>query len=162
MIPTGSPDLPDPMTTDLRAIKKVSPGAFTLEKHVSIHLVEPLVRIALGQASGIDLEPEFGIAKTSIGKKYVDYAMVHEHVPVSAIEVKLLVQDPGDGNWRSTKEFEQLIWYTQHLGVPGMLVDARRIFLTDSEGRNEPRVIERSELTERDISTIRAHLLPKV
>lgn len=153
-IPTGSTDLPDPRQTSLDKWSALASGAMTLERHVEDHVVEPLLRFAFAN----DPEVTWTRQHRTPNGGAVDFATWRGSDLAAAIEVKLGTRFRETGARAGSPDFGQIRRYMDELGVPGMLIDANRLFLF-KQGEEWPHlVLERAAVTPEDIGTVARHL----
>lgn len=154
--PHGSPDLPpDPAQVTLARMRAIASGALKLEAHVEQHIVEPLVRLAIG-----DLEHHGLVRQYRIGRRSADYVVIDrdDHV-TCVIEAKLVIRKNALIPWSDCSDFQQLSWYTTHVQANGILVDAHRLHLVRRAEGAPFTTLERASLTSEDLRVLRAHLL---
>jgi hypothetical protein len=150
--PVGLAELPRPEDVSIDVWKAIAAGALPLEAHVSSHIVEPLLRHML-EGTALTWGREHRIRGGS-----VDFVVFDHGAPSTAIEVKLVVIEPPDGDWSKSKDFRQLRRYTDELGLPGVLIDAHRVLLVHP-GHDQPyHDIPRRSATPADLQAIRQHL----
>lgn len=150
--PAGLADLPSPADIDSDTWRLMSPGAFPLEAHVSSHIVEPLLNIALAN-TGVSFQREFRIER-----RLADYVLLEHERPKHVIEVKKAIRRTTGADWTGSPDYAQTRWYAERLGTAATLIDSTRILLTDEHG-SLLHDIDRQTSTETDLKTIRQHLL---
>ena len=148
-IPVGLADLPRPENVNLKAWRMIAPGALPLESHVSSHIVEPLLRLLLGETS-LTWSRERRVRRGS-----VDFVVLDQGAPTVAIEVKLATVEPPGGDWSKSRDFNQLRRYMDELAVPGILVDAHRVLLVEHSTDQPYRDIARRSASGEEIEAIR-------
>ncbi len=141
--PTGRPELPHPATATLAQLRDIADGGFRTEGEVEQYVVEPLMRLALTRHRNARLE-----GQVRVGRGLADFVVYRESRPTGVIEVKLGTHLRADS--------AQLHRYTSTLGVPGMLIDSGRIYL--SSGTRLIREIRRRSLSSTDLRQIGDHL----
>lgn len=151
--PVGLAGLPRTEDVDIEAWSSIAAGALPLEAHVSSHVVEPLLRHVL-RGTRLTWTREHRVRGGSI-----DFVVCDLGGPAVAIEVKLATVEPPSGNWSKSKDFQQLRRYTDELGVPGVLIDAHRVLLTEPGATQPYSDIARRSATIVDIERIRRHLV---
>jgi hypothetical protein len=159
--PTGLSELPGAGGMSFEEWKHIPSGQLPLEAKVSEYVVEPLqwlVWSAPKSGSQQDIQPTLGpIARPEhrVPGGYVDFVFEYGFVPVLAVEVKLSILRPASGVWKDSPDFQQLKRYTDHLRLPGLLVDAHSILLV-RDGEDEPFAeIVRADATWEDIALVR-------
>lgn len=152
--PVGDPELPDPAEVSVEAWTRMADGAFKLERQVEQYVVEPLLRMALGAASGVDWKQAYRVP----GAGVADYAIMRDGVPIAVVEAKVGIAEPRNGHWDASPEFAQIARYMDRLGVPGMLIDSRRAHLIDHGAAAPKRTIHRASATADDLAAIGRHL----
>jgi len=153
-IPTGLADLPAPRDIGMSEWPVIASGALTLEHHVEDYIVEPLLRLAFGA------QPEVTWTRQprTPGGGAVDFATWRGSKLVAAIEVKLGTRFRESGEHAGSPDFGQIRRYMDELDVPGMLIDANRLFLF-KQGEEWPHlVLERAAMTAEDIEAVARHL----
>lgn len=150
--PVGLADLPDPDTMNLEQWRELSAGPLHLEELVSRHLVEPLLRHTAGSA-GVRWEREW-----RIGQRVADYVLFDGPTATHVVEVKKVIRRKTDEPWEKSRDYAQLRWYADQLGVPGTLMDSHHIVLVEPGAPAPSAVIDRRTSTAADIETIRTHL----
>ncbi len=154
LVPTGLAELPPAAEVSIDVWKTISAGALPLEAHVSSYIVEPLLRHVL-RRTALTWTPEYHVQHG-----VVDYVIVDDDKrPRTAIEVKLVCAGPPAGDWSKSKELRQLRRYTDDLEVPGMLIDAHRIYLVEHGAEAPYRTVERRSADRSDLRAIREHIL---
>lgn len=152
-VPTGDPDLPDPGWASLETLRTIASGRLINERLVELHIVEPLLNLLLDRH-----------ASTSWCRQHkgpggiADYAVCAGDRLTSVIEVKLGIRHDASGGVHGSPDLSQLVRYMQADGVPGALIDANEIVLVDADSYEPHPPIERTQLGERDLGRIAAHL----
>jgi hypothetical protein len=154
-IPVGNAELPNPGRVRLSGWSEIAPGVLKLESQVEEYVVDPLLRLALRGRRTV-LRRQFRIPGAGIP----DYAVARNGTPTAVVEAKVAVAEPLTLDWTSSAHFRQLMRYCDALGVPGMLIDSKRIFLVDQGASKPKRIIERRSTTAADLKRIGVHLAP--
>lgn len=149
-VPAGQAALPHPQTTTFAAWREIAAGALFNERLVERHIVEPLLRMTVPD---LRYKPQFRVEQ-----RKVDYALLNEGRPSSAIEVKLAIEEARNGLWLDSPDFQQVRWYADRLGVNSILIDAYRVLLIHQDADEPHAMILRRDATERDLEAIRQHL----
>lgn len=154
-VPVGNAELPNPSRVGLRGWSEIAPGVLKLESQVEEYVVDPLLRLAL-RGRRTRVRRQFRIPGAGIS----DHAVTRNGSPTAVIEAKVAVAEPRTLDWTSSPHFQQLMRYCHALGVPGMLIDSKRMFLVDLDASKPKRIIERRSATVADVKRIGAHLAP--
>jgi hypothetical protein len=151
-VPVGRADLPDPQHIDIDLWRRLAAGALPLEAHVETHVVEPLLRYLLPEDCTWSRQ-----YRNTAG--VVDYVVSRAGTLDAAIEVKLASPLPPSGDWSTVTEFAQIRRYIDHLQVPGLLVDAHRVFLVRPGDPKPLRAVERRHASSEQLDAVRSHIL---
>lgn len=149
-VPVGQAKLPDPNTTTFAEWRQIAAGALFNERLVERHIVEPLLRLAI---PGMRYQPQFRIEQ-----RRVDYVLISEGVPSTAIEVKLAISESRSGVWLDSPDFQQVRWYADHIGANSILIDSYRVLLIDPNADAPHTIILRRNATDSDLEAITRHL----
>lgn len=150
----GRADHPDPATLDLSAWRDVAAGSLRLEADVERLLVEPLLRMTVG-----DLDDASVARAYRVDGKIVDYVVLRDDRPACAVEVKLRVRKAPTTPWGKCKDFEQAAGYGKLLGAPSILMDAFDIHLIPPGAKEPSLSIKRSAFLHEDLATLRSHTI---
>lgn len=161
--PVGLAELPDKEEITFQQWRQIASGTLKLEAHVSDYIVEPLLRWAQAEDDMLTRTRDGWQREFKTASGYVDFALrmlwKHEFVPV---EVKLGVQRPTSGTWTDSPDFRQLRRYMDDLGAPGILIDARSIFLVEPGADAPYKELIRTEVTEEELMyALRYHPIGK-
>jgi len=148
--PIGQANLPDPLGTTLSSWREIAAGALFNEQLVERHIVEPLFRLAV---PNVLYQPQFRVER-----RKVDYVLLRDGRPSTAVEVKLAIEESKSGEWIDSPDFRQVRWYADQLGTNSILIDAYRVLLIDRSANDPHTVIRRRDATERDLEAIRRHV----
>lgn len=152
--PSGDPLLPAPEDMTLQQWSAMADGALKLEAQVEEHVVSPLLRLATSGLTDVVFEKQH---KTSDGG-IVDWVVRRGGSVSGVIEAKVGVAEPSGGRWEFSPDLKQLQRYMEAEGVPGMLIDSKRMFLVERGGHAPSRVLSRSTMTPADLRAVGQHL----
>lgn len=150
--PVGLADLPAPSELTIDTWQNIAAGALRLEADVSTYIVEPLLRLLLG-----DSTPTWR-AEYRVDKGFADYVLLDGDQPRHVIEVKKAIKRPPEQSWEESPDLQQLRRYAAHLGVPGTLIDSHRIVLVPRVTSEPIHEIRRGSATPDELAAIRAHM----
>lgn len=168
--PVGMAELPDQAELTFEEWRRIPSGLLPLEAKVSEYIVKPLETLLYGpgwewtRTREPRIEPTLGpVVKPEykVPSGFVDFVFEYggPPVPALAVEVKLAVLRPSSGGWADSLDFRQLRRYMDALDVPGLLVDAQRLYLV-KPGADAPYAeIVRAKATWGDIALIRDLLI---
>ena len=153
-VPTGLDELPPPEEVDLSAWTQIAAGALTLESHVEDYIVEPLLRLAFASHNDVTWSHQHRID----GAGVADYSVSRRGALRSVIEVKLGARYRETANNTESPDFAQLLRYAEALDMPGMLIDANRMFLFQRGERVPSEVFARADFTTKELNAVAVHL----
>lgn len=135
--------------------RATSPGALRLEADVSSHIVEPLLRLAIGQAA-LSVRREY-----PVGRGWADFVICGlGGRPSRVIEVKKRIRRNPSLPWTQCADFIQVSQYATALGVLALLIDARQVLLIQQDATAPTHAFTRETLTPEQMVLIGEHLRP--
>ncbi|MGN7246923.1 hypothetical protein ACTHQ1_04220 [Janibacter anophelis] len=147
--PTGLASLPDPARMTSAEWSAIAAGALRLEADVSTYVVEPLLRLAV-KGTSLTYRRE-----VRVGRRFADYVVFDGERPVHVIEVKKRIRRDASLPWAECRDFTQVRWYAEHLGVSCTLVDAHQLALISAQASAPRALIERVNATSDDFALLK-------
>jgi len=128
-------------------------GALALESQVEHYVVEPLLRLVFERRKDVTWKRSYRIRAG-----VPDYVVMRDDTATGVVEVKLGVIEPRDGVWSGSPDFQQVMRYSDDLGVPAALVDSNRIFLIPAGGVAPKAIMHRNDFAISDLALVGRHL----